>query len=423
MPLVTLQEESRDQNNFYAPQFEIKIEGVGLPRDILRDVIQITYKDNIKELDSFELTINNWNPTTRTFKYVGAETKESLRESTPESQRFRLFEPCQKKVEVRMGYVGGSMQLMMKGSTTTMEPNFPQSGGSTLTVRGLNVLHELRKKQFTNSWKDMRDSEIAEDIATLRVPEKDCRKSTTRPKLERRFPLPIVVSEAAKAKEPYLPNVAQKSQYDIDFLLCRARQRGYVVYVKEGNPRGRGAERQQHLYFGPSDATDAPPAARDVTFVLKSGVSLIDFKPTLTTANQVKSVMVKGWNRRTRQCIRGSVDLQHQDLRINTDLYYLLEECDQREEIVVDEPVFTPAQAEKRALALLRERLKQMVQASGTCVGLPDLRAGQRVEIEGIGSRFSGTYFVTETTHTINDKGYQTKFSARREQIKRGKDK
>ena len=42
--------------------------------------------------------------------------------------------------------------------------------------------------------------------------------------------------------------------------------------------------------------------------------------------------------------------------------------------------------------------------ATGTTVGLPDLRAGQRVRIKGVGSRFSGTYFVTKTTHTINDR-------------------
>ena len=71
-------------------------------------------------------------------------------------------------------------------------------------------------------------------------------------------------------------------------------------------------------------------------------------------------------------------------------------------------------------MAILRDRHKEMVKASVTCVGLPDLRAGQRVQIEGLGVRFSGTYFVTETTHTIGDSGYTTKFNARREDKGRG---
>ena len=35
---------------------------------------------------------------------------------------------------------------------------------------------------------------------------------------------------------------------------------------------------------------------------------------------------------------------------------------------------------------------------------------------KGVGKQFSGTYFVTDTTHTLNDSGYTTAFTARREQ-------
>jgi phage protein D len=265
----------------------------------------------------------------------------------------------------------------------------------------LNVLHRLRPRQYTTTWTDKRDSEIAENIATLKDKNKQ------------RFPLPIVTDPNAKAKEPQLPYVAQKNEYDLDFLLARARQRGYVVYVSEGNPDGQGAEREPHLYFGPSNATH--PARRDVSFELKWGISLIDFKPTLTTANQIKSVTVNSWNRATRQPIRETVTLDDRRLNLNRDLHDMLDVGNPREEFVVDEPVYTPAQARERALAVLMDRHKEIVKASGTCVGLPDLHAGQRVQIAGVGARFSGTYFVTETTHTINDSGYTTRFNARRE--------
>ena len=56
---------------------------------------------------------------------------------------------------------------MLTGTFTTMEPNFPSGGAPTLSVRGLNVLHQLRRKQYTTTWRDKRDSEIAENIATL----------------------------------------------------------------------------------------------------------------------------------------------------------------------------------------------------------------------------------------------------------------
>ncbi|MDD5320327.1 MAG: hypothetical protein PHD43_06880 [Methylococcales bacterium] len=406
MPVVTLSEESTRQAGFYVPQFEIKIEGAGLPRNILRDVTQLTYTDNIKEVDSFEVTVNNWDPTTQDFKYVGSETAERLDRKSGDDRRLRLFEPCNKEVEVWMGYLG-DLRLMLKGTFTTMEPNFPASGAPTLTVRGLNVLHQLRRKQYSTTWGDKRDSEIAKNIATLI--DKDLGNKN------KRFPLPIVINEKAMGLEARLPYVAQKNQYDIDFLLTRALRLGYVVFVREGNPKARNPdERKQHLYFGPSDGTF--PGQRDITFKLKWGISLIDFKPTLTMANQVRSVTVNGWDRAKKKAITGKATLDDKELKINVDLHEVLKNCDPREEIVVDKPVHSEKEAKQLAQAILKDRHKEMVKASGTCVGLPDLRAGRKVIIDGLGSRFSGTYFITKSTHSINDSGYVTKFDARREQ-------
>lgn len=396
MSVVTLSQESQAQGGFYVPQFEIRIEGVGLPRDVLRDVLQCTYKDNIKEIDSFELTVNNWDTLNNVFKYVGAETRETLQGSGSDSHLQRLFEPCNKEVQIRMGYVG-DLKTMMTGTFTTMEPSFTSGGAPTLKVRGLNVLHQLRRKQYTTAWENKKDSEIAENIATLR----DRRSG------RQRFPLTIVTDANAKGEESPIDYVAQRNQYDIDFLLSRARERGYVVFVREG-------ENGRELYFGPSQGGDQA-GLRDVTFELAWGKSLIEFKPTLTTANQIKSVTVNGWNRRRRRPISVTVDLNDRRLNRNQDLHELLERCDPREEVVVDEPVFTQAQARQRAIAILQDREKEMVKANGTCVGLPDLRAGQRINITQLGARFSGTYFVTETTHTLNDRGYTVRFSARRE--------
>src|SRR3954452_17363574 len=106
MAIPTLADESRAQHGFYVPQFEIRIEGVGLPGDVLRDVSQVTYHDNLKEIDGFELTVNNWDAGTRRFKYVGSESAADLKGSGPDAKRARLFDPCNKEVEVRAGYLG-----------------------------------------------------------------------------------------------------------------------------------------------------------------------------------------------------------------------------------------------------------------------------------------------------------------------------
>jgi uncharacterized protein len=397
---TTLFQESIRQHGFFVPLAEVRIQGSELPSDVLRDVIQITYKDNVKEIDSFEMTVNNWDAYTQRFKYIGSETQESLNSGTTEGIRQRLFEPCRKTVEVRMGYMG-DMRLMLTGTITTMEPSFPAGGMPTLSVRGMNVLNQLRRKQYTTIWQpDIKDSEIVQRLNALQDPELG----------GRRFPLEIVINPEAMNIEPVLDYVGQFNQYDIDFLLSRARQRGYVIYIME--PASSGG--RQRLYFGPPDAEHRSDA-RAVTFKLEWQKSLIEFRPTLTVANQIRSVTVKGWNRRTREEISETVNIDDPALRSNRDLQEVLAECAPREEVVVEQPVYTRQQARNYALALLRSRLYQRVKATGTTVGLPDLRAGVHVEIDGIGSRLSGRYFVTETTHSYDDGGYTTRFTAERD--------
>ena len=67
------------------------------------------------------------------------------------------------------------------------------------------------------------------------------------------------------------------------------------------------------------------------------------------------------------------------------------------------------------ALASLDMIAKEMVKGNGSTIGLPNLRAGSRVDMDGMGERFSGSYFVTATTHAIGDGGYTTNFECRRE--------
>lgn len=395
MPVVTLAEESaRQGHGFYVPQFEIRLVGVPLPQAVIRDVIEVTYKDKLEEIDRCELTVNNWDPGRNAFKYIGAEG--DLARGGPDVARYKLFEPCDKSVEVFLGYMD-DLTLMMRGTFTTMEPTFPASGPPTLQVRILNDLHKLRRKKYDDHWPGRKDSEIAEEIARRREPG---------PRSLPRFPLPIATDAKAKAAEERIVYVGQKSEYDIDFLWKRARTNGYVVLVQEETP-----EHPRRLYFGPSlDAEDR------VTYTLAWGTSLIDFKPTLTTANQFKSVTVRGWDRARQQPITATVDFGDPELRrLNRNLHELIVQCDPREEFVVDKPVYTEREAKRIARALLLDQHKRMVRATGTTVGLPRLRAGSKVEIRNIGSRLSGIYFVTETTHTLNGSGYTTRFQARRE--------
>jgi len=405
MTVATLSQASRRFGNFYVPRFELVAAGAGLPADVVRDVISVTYNDSTSDIDSVDLVVNNWDPGTRNFKYVGAE-----QDVMGETGTLRLFNPRAQDFDLQFGY-GAELATIMRGYTTTLEPSFPASGAPTLTVRLLNVLHKLRTKKHRDHWPNRRIargqvkiSRIAQDVGERRV--EGCR-----------FPVPIRISQDALREEPVLEYLGQDNLYDIDFLIQEARKVGYVVYIDQ--ERQSSGSMREVLYFGPRDARH--PGVPVTNYELEWGLSLIDFTPKLSIANQVASVNVRGWRRDNNRAIDETATLD--DATINTDMFDLVravqagsppDECRERAETVTNTPHFTPEEARHHALRLLNERLHGLVEATGTTVGLPDLRAGQTVHIKRLGARFSGKYFVTKTTHTLDDNGYRTKFTAQR---------
>ena len=55
------------------------------------------------------------------------------------------------------------------------------------------------------------------------------------------------------------------------------------------------------------------------------------------------------------------------------------------------------------ARAILRDRAASVIQATGTTVGLPELRAGTKLDIGELGARLSGEYLVTQDRAHLSD--------------------
>jgi uncharacterized protein involved in type VI secretion and phage assembly len=62
------------------------------------------------------------------------------------------------------------------------------------------------------------------------------------------------------------------------------------------------------------------------------------------------------------------------------------------------------------AKAILTEILEGLFEGNGSCIGIPELRAGDMIDIAGVGKRFSGKYRLRKVTHTIDSGGYRTSF-------------
>jgi phage protein D len=394
------------QETFYVPTVQLVVRGRPLGAEVIHDLIQVTYKDSVNEIDSFHLEINNWDADKRTFKFA-----PPLKDSTEDFTG--IFDPGT-EIELWMGYQNQSnMRRMMVGEITSLEPNFPESGAPTLSVSGLNEIHQLRGEQHTYSWTtgDKTDTDIAVELGSKPIKSGQPGLGVT------------VVPNPASDESPD-PFVFMNNQYDIVFLLERARRHGYEVYLDEDEQTGN-----KTLYFGLSQSKGNVPVYR-----LEWGRSLINFKPTLSTAKQVSQVTVRGWDRTANKIIEVNYTLQNlwkdqgKAQAEITRLSQIAKAYANRTEVVTRPPVRTTAEAKQLARATLEDQSKRLIEATGSTVGLPDLRAGCNVEIVGFGVRtdgsgqltgtssdFDGEYYITESTHTIGNGGYRTDFSARRE--------
>lgn len=386
------------QETFYVPQFQVYLRGQKLPSNVVEDILQITYKDNVNEIDSFTIEINNWDAQQQKFKYA------------PPLKEFKeVFDPGA-PVELLMGYQD-DLRKIMRGQITSLSPNFPESGPPTVTVGALNELHQFRIEQHTHSWDRKTDTDIAKELCGLPV-----RKG--QPGLGITFD-PDSTPSPDETPDPF---VFMNNEYDILFLLERARRRGYEIYLKNGGS-------QQTLYFGLSETRGEAPV-----YQLEWGKSLLNFKPTLSTGKQVSQVTVCGWDRKTNRRIEEKYTLQELWKKQGKSASEIArrskiaEAYSSRTEVVTDQPVHTIDEARKLARDMLEKQDKKLIQATGATVGLPDLRAGCFLRIIGFGiktdaagnlvgasSDFDGKYYVTQTTHTIGGGGYRTEFSARRE--------
>lgn len=384
---------------FYAPRFVIRVDGRDVDAHTIRDVIDVTFEDSLDALEFFEFTLHDWDSVRNAPKY-SSPYDESGAPQRSGGTEVPAFEPGM-TAELRLGYYGPEDPVTkLVGTIVSIAPSFPESGIPQMKVRVLSKLFELQNAQVTREFTGETDTAIAQALAG---------------DLE----IGVATTPGQAAGETAHEFLMLNNEYPVNFLLRRARRLGYDLHVL---PRvdpalgltvtGGGAD-EPALFFGPSGTEAA-------TYALGWGRTLTRFDIAVRIKDQVGRVTVRSTNpagagaQRDIEAVAtlADLDLDLPDPRLLDTLTGALAKT---EEVVVDEPVQNRAEADVKALGLLRERVKDMVTAEGGTIGFPHLRAGNPVEITGIGPRYSGLWVLTKTAHRIDATGYRTTFSARLE--------
>ncbi|MDH4100232.1 MAG: hypothetical protein OEV28_06615 [Nitrospirota bacterium] len=349
--------------DYYAPRFRVEIGGETISMD---GIVSVEVDENLENPAMFTINFNETlDPRTQRFAWMDNEVL------TPGAE-----------VKIYMGYTSRptpSPEPIFWGSLHTLSPAFANSGVPSLSVQGYDYSHGLQKKKSHFARTNVRSSDAAAEIARLNGLDASGVDSTD------------TVHASIRQSE---------DESDSDFLKRLARDIGFEVFV-----RGRS------LYFRrPDDET-----TELLTFEwLKS---IISFTPRLSTSTQVSEVQVRGWNPSTKERIEGRATVG--------DLKALSGGTSGAEQVqeASGEPVTLsiedrPIHSQEEANALARAELNRLNDGfiTGSCevVGTPELRMGMNVEIDRIGTRFSGRYYVKSARHSLGDSGYRTSFEVRR---------
>ncbi|XYI01024.1 phage late control D family protein [Sorangium sp. So ce1128] len=362
----------RTRTSFYVPRYRVRINGREL-HERGSDFLSVEVSDSISELSGFTLVLNNWD-----------DGDGRRRPGFKYTEDFSAIAPGS-RVEIEMGYEDAPpMELMLTGVITALDPSFPASGAPTITVRGFDRLYEMRNQPKSKSW-SVNDARIARDIARSYG-----MKAQVDARLDNNAPLP----------EPD-GVVPQQNMDDIAFLFERARRINFEVYA-----------RGDTLHFVRS-REGQPPVLR-----LQWGTSLVSFSPTLSFARQVSEVTVRAWHPYSGALIqvterRLDPDEVPPGKRPADDLIQQLFRKE-KQEIITSEGVLSEADARALAHSVLARSSDPFVTGTAQTVGVPLLRAGENVELTGLGKVFDGKYYITESTHTIDEGGYQTSIQVRK---------
>jgi len=320
-----------------------------------------------------------------------------------------------------------STTSLIKGEVTSIEA-ICQEGLIFSVVRGYEKAHRLQRGKRTRTYLNMKDSEIAKQVAE--------NAGLTTGKID----------ETTVAHD----HIAQIAQTDWDFLRQRAQEIGYDTGVVGGEFYFRKAPGRKDSGGGLGGMVGDVVSAVASAFGFGSGKltfkdNLRTFLPRISAANLTPDVEVRVWDPLDARVAVGKSDAKSGTATIKgqdpvklaksfTDGLVSLPSMPALPSIpglpkldfglpasntaylVVDRPLGVgPAAdtaAEAAAKGLADHIASTFAEAEGDAKGDPAIQAGAEVEIAGVPEQFCGKWFVTNAKHVFdpNENGYHTRF-------------
>ncbi len=328
-------------------------------------------------------------------------------------------------VEVYGGASGSSKaECLIKGEVTSIEGEY--SGLTIYTViRGYEKAHRLQRSSRTRTFVDMKDSDIASQIASAAgFKETDITSTSTTHR-----------------------HVSQIAQTDWDFLRMRAQEIGFETGVAQGKFFFRKASSAKPDSGGGLMGAIAG-AASAIADALGGGPPTLTFqqnlqwfRPRRSAANIPSDVEVRVYDYKAAEVVVGSAKLKTGTAKLDDDpdppaladsfkglpfsiptlpsipgLPSLGQAPSSTARLVVNRPLDwgspTSSAVDEMAKGVAEHLASTVLEATGTAFGDPGIQAGKKVKIAGVAEEFLGEWIVTAARHEFESEigGYSTYF-------------
>lgn len=340
--------------SFFAPAYEVVIDGVNLIRQSVA-ITSVTVNTTAQsKYDTCSFTVSNaYDLVKRDFQWLDT------------------YFVLGKYVEVKFGYVDKFVTVFY-GVIHKVDLKYPSDGNPTITVAAADLSFLMQKGSTFVQLKNKKFSDVAKDIGG-------------------QYGLSV---EADDTKITHL-QIPRFGKDDFTFLRELAQQIHYEFFVVG-----------KKMYFRKKVYSQAP------VVTLMFGKHLRSFSTSMDLSEQVSKVIVHGQLPDKPELIEAtaeSVTKIGSNSKTGKDIIKSVFEK--------TETIYTNAtsmdEAQMYADAILNRRAMELIKGDGECIGLPEMRAGLFVKLEGVGKKFNQPLYLESVTHSITSGGYITKFNVR----------
>lgn len=409
-----------NSESYKPPKIKIYIDDKEVEEEFIEDIIQVSVEESLHQPCLCNIVLNN--------DYYSGRPKQD------KPWKYNDLISMGKKVKIELAssitnYFNEEIKnSLFEGEITAIECHFTEDSKATIIIRCYDVSHRLHRGRYNRSFINNSDSDIVNNIV----------KETG---------IEIGNIEPTSPIHDYL---FQENQTNMEFLRERAFRLGFELYVQNNK-----------FYF-------RKPKEGEL-LELQWLKHINNFRVRVSSAEQVNSVEVRGWDYKQKKSIVATVEKEQvitenkngKGSNINSNF----KNQKPPKMIVVNQPVFQEKEAQQIAQAICNELGGDFICAEAKAEGNPDIRVGKIVDLKGAkyltdfaspnpsyprnnsennqqnqrrnpssnssnipqnnvnqgsGSsaeqnmgKYDGKYYITETRHLYNRRVYTTDFTVR----------